>query len=64
MIALNLDSELKLEDILFQAVGGSDYYCYNDVVCSKQPKYITFVVITDVKSLRKVSFCTLYGQMG
>ena len=58
------DKLLELEDFFFQTVGGSDYYCYNDVVCSKHPKYITFVVIRDVKSLRKVSFYAFYGEMG
>ena len=59
-----LDKLLELDDFLFQTVGGSDSYCYNDVVYSKHPKYITFVVRSDVKSLRKVSFYTFYGEMG
>ena len=49
------DKLFKFEDyFLFQTVGGSPYDCYNDVVCPKHAKNITFVVIRDVKSLKKV----------
>ena len=50
-----LDKLFKFEDyFLCQTVGGSPYDCYNDVVCPKHAKNITFVVIRDVKSLKKV----------
>ena len=59
------DKLLEFEDYyLLETVGSSPYYCYNDVVCSKYPKYVTFVVISNVKSLRKVSFYAFYGKIG
>ena len=49
------DKLFEFEDyFLFWTVGGSPYDCYNDVVCSKHDKNITFIVIRDVKSLKKV----------
>ena len=58
-----MEKLLEFEDyFLFQTVG-SPYYCYNDVVCSECPKYITFVVISNVKSLRKVLFYAFHGKI-
>ena len=46
------DKLLECEDyFLFQTVGSSPYNWYNDVVCSKYPIYITFVIISNVKSV-------------